>query len=88
MLKLKLILRYSLGFFVSDSCYDLYLHAVNLHRSFLDTQTTSSPTDVSLILHSYESAMESISRKISGALITYDHYSMLLAILLLFLVSK
>ncbi|XP_060576891.1 GPI ethanolamine phosphate transferase 2-like isoform X3 [Ruditapes philippinarum] len=71
--------------FEKDSCYDLYLHAVNLHRSFLDTQTTSSPTDVSLILHSYESAMESISRKISGALITYDHYSMLLAILLLFL---
>ncbi|XP_053394935.1 GPI ethanolamine phosphate transferase 2-like [Mercenaria mercenaria] len=69
--------------FDKDSSYDLYLHAVNLHKSYLDDVTMRSKTDVSQILHRYESSMEAMSRKISGSLTTYNLYGMLLATLLL-----
>lgn len=77
------LMEASIPDFEKESSYDLYLHAVELHKSYLDNRPSHSETDLLHIVRSYESAMEAMSSKVAGSLTTYDIYGMLLAIMIL-----
>jgi len=66
----------------ADSSYQMSQLAQQQHASYL----TSGEPDLGQVYRAYEMALDNMTSKIAASLTTYDHYSLMLSIGLLFLV--
>ncbi|XP_052774219.1 GPI ethanolamine phosphate transferase 2-like isoform X2 [Mya arenaria] len=64
-----------------ESSYELAQYAIQQHDNYL---TTGQP-EPSHIFRSYEMALDRMTSRIAGSLTTYDHYAMLLAVIISFM---